>query len=418
MDESTQHNPARKELLKHMILQLHKGEAPNEVRKRLVELLKSIPYNEVVQVEQELIQEGLPEEEVLKFCDLHTQVLEGHIDQSGARPVPPGHPVDTFKQENKELLKVIRTLNKFYEKINDPEELEAETYLLQLKAFFNNLMDVDKHYLRKEHLLFPYLEKYNITGPPKVMWGKHDETRELLKAAREGLDAKGKISHEEIKTLIDLVLKPASGAISDMVMKEEEILFPMCMDKLKDEEWYQISQQSLEFGYCLYDPATEWKPEGVEPLPVAETTAGMIQLPTGKLSYEELIAVFKTMPVELTFVDSQDKVKFFSHGKNPIFKRNRAVLGRDVRLCHPPKSVGMVEQIVTDFKSGKQDRAAFWLEMKGIFVYIEYYALRDEENKYLGVLEVVQDVTELRKLKGEQRLLSYGTFDHTQNQGG
>jgi DUF438 domain-containing protein len=266
---------------------------------------------------------------------------------------------------------------------------------------------VDKHYLRKEHLLFPYLEKYNITGPPKVMWGKHDETRELLKLAREGLEATGEISREEIKTLVELVLKPASGAISDMVMKEEEILFPMCMDKLTDEEWYQISQQSIEFGYCLYDPQAEWKPEGVDPAPVAEATAGRIQLPTGKFSVDELIAIFKTMPVELTFVDSRDKVKFFSHGKNPIFKRNRAVIGRDVRLCHPPKSVGIVEKIVSDFKSGKHDRAAFWLEIKGIFVYIEYYALRDEHNKYLGVLEVVQDITELRKIKGEQRLLSY-----------
>ncbi len=407
MNDMSRNSPSRKELLKHMILQLHHGEAPTEVRKRLVELLKSIPYNDVVQVEQELINEGLPEEEVLKFCDVHTQVLEGHIDQSEARPVPAGHPVDTFKQENNELLKVVRTLNKFYDKINAPDELELETYLIQLKAFFNNLMDVDKHYLRKENLLFPYLEKYNITGPPKVMWGKHDETRELLKVAREGLEARGKINPEEIGTLIELVLKPASGAVSDMVMKEEEILFPMCMDKLTDEEWYHISQQSIDYGYCLYDPQTEWKPEGVSPSPVADATAGVIQLPTGKLSVNELIAMFNTLPVELTLVDSQDKVKFFSHGKNPIFKRNRAVIGRDVRLCHPPKSVAIVEKIVSDFKSGRQDKAAFWLEMKGIFVYIEYYALRDDNNKYLGVLEVVQDITELRKIKGEQRLLSY-----------
>ncbi len=407
MNEITNNSSSRKELLKHMILQLHNGEAPNEVRKRLVELLKNIPYNEVVQVEQELINEGLPEEEVLKFCDIHTQVLEGHIDQSEAKPIPPGHPVDTFKQENKELLKVVRTLAKFYDKINSPEELEVETYLIQLKAFFNNLMDVEKHYQRKENLLFPYLEKYNITGPPKVMWGKHDETRELLKVAREGLEAKGEINNEEIRTLIEFVLKPATGAISDMVMKEEEILLPMCMDKLTDEEWYQISQQSIEFGFCLYDPPIEWKPEGIEPSPVTGATAGLIQLPTGKFSINELIAVFNTMPVELTFVDAQDKVKFFSHGNNPIFKRNRAVIGRDVRLCHPPKSVAIVEQIVSDFKSGKQDNASFWLEMKGIFVYIEYYALRDENNKYLGVLEVVQDITKLRKIKGEQRLLSY-----------
>jgi len=407
MDELNKENQSRKDLLKHMILQLHEGVAPEEVRGRLVTLLKSIPYNEVVQVEQELINEGLPEEEVLKFCDIHTQVLDGQIDQAGAREIPVGHPVDTFKKENRELLKLIQTMGRFYEKVKQPEEVDLETYILQLKAFFNNLMDVEKHYLRKENLLFPYLEKYNITGPPKVMWGKHDETRELLKVAREGLDVKGGMDLVELETLVELVLKPASGAVSDMVMKEEEILFPMCMDKLSDEEWYQISQESPEIGYCLYDPEIEWKPEGVEPSPVARTMEGSVQLPTGKLSIPELIAFFGTMPVELTFVDSQDKVRFFSHGKKPIFNRNRAVIGRDVRLCHPPKSVHVVEQVISDFKSGKEERASFWLEMKGIFVHIEYHALRDEFNKYLGTLEVVQDITELRKIEGEQRLLSY-----------
>ena len=158
MDNLNSEHNSKKELLKHMILQLHEGTAPEEVRARLIDLLKSIPYNEVVQVEQELINEGLPEQEVLKFCDIHTQVLEGHVDQSGAKEIPPGHPVDTFKRENKELVKLVSTLNRFYEKISKPEELSMETYLIQLKAFFNNLFDVEKHYLRKENLLFPYLE--------------------------------------------------------------------------------------------------------------------------------------------------------------------------------------------------------------------------------------------------------------------
>ncbi len=408
MDNINSDSRGRKELLKHMIIQLHNGEAPEEVRSRLVELLKSIPYNEVVQVEQELINEGLPEEEVLKFCDIHTQVLEGHIDQSGAREIPPGHPVDTFKKENVELLKIVKTLNRFYDKISNPDKLEIETYIIQLKAFFNNLMDVEKHYLRKENLLFPYLEKYNITGPPKVMWGKHDETRELLKASLEGLSIKEIVGHGEVETLIKLVLKPASDAVADMVMKEEEILLPMSMDKLSDEEWYQISHQSMDIGFCLYDPETEWKPEGVTPILGESENDGVIHLPTGKLAIPELMAFFNTLPVELTFVDSLDKVKFFSHGKNPIFNRNRAVIGRDVRLCHPPKSVHIVEQILSDFKSGKEDRSAFWLEMKGMFVFIEYHALRDEQNLYLGTLEVVQDITDLRKIEGEQRLLSYG----------
>jgi len=407
MDEKTNDSGSRKDMLKHMILQLHKGEAPDEVRKKLVELLNKIPYNEVVQAEQELIREGLPEEEILKFCDIHTQVLEGQIDQSGAKIAPPGHPADTFKQENKELMKIIGTLNKFYEKIKSPADLDMETYLIQLKAFFNNLMDVEKHYRRKENLLFPYLEKYNITGPPKVMWGKHDETRELLKNAQEGLAAGWDISVGEAITLIEVVLRPASVAIADMVMKEEEILFPMCMDKLSEEDWYDISRQSAEIGFCLYDPETEWKPEGIQTVPISSAMDGIIRLPTGKISVNELNAMLNTLPVELTFVDKDDKVRYFSHGIKPIFKRNRAVLGRDVRLCHPPKSVHIVEQVVSDFKSGRQDKAAFWLEMGGMFVYIEYYAIRDEENNYLGTMEVVQDIAPYRKLEGEQRLLSY-----------
>jgi DUF438 domain-containing protein len=409
----TDESGKRRELLKHMILQLHKGEAPEEVRGRLVDLLTRIPYNEVVQVEQELINEGLPEEEVLKFCDVHTQVLEGHIDNTGAKQVPPGHPVDTFQKENRELLKVTGTLNRFYEKAAGLAESESDSYIIQLKGLFNNLSDVEKHYARKENLLFPYLEKYNITGPPKVMWGKHDEIRELLKVSREGLNAGENLSREEIQTLVEIILKPASSAVADMVMKEEEILLPMCLDKLTDEEWYLIEQQSPEIGFCLYDPDVEWKPEGVKSVSVSRALNGMVQLPTGKFNLQELLAIFNTLPVELTFVDNLDKVRFFSHGKNPIFKRNRAVIGRDVRLCHPPKSVHLVEQILSDFRSGKQERAVFWLEMKGLFVYIEYYALRDENGKYLGTLEVVQDITSLRKTEGEKRLPSYA--DNSKN---
>ncbi len=408
MDEITDNLRSRKELLKHLILQLHKGEAPQEVRKSLVELLRSIPYNEVVQVEQELINEGLPEEEVLKFCDIHTQVLEGHIDQTGAKEIPPGHPVDTFKNENKELKKMVSVLNKLYKKAFEQEKPDVEQYLVRLKGFFNDLSDVEKHYQRKEELLFPYLEKYNITAPPKVMWGKHDETRVLLKAAHEGLKAKGTISQDEVEALVEIVLKPASQAVADMIMKEEEILFPMCMDKLSDEEWYRIGQQSVEIGFCLFDPRTEWKPEGIASVPVASAMDGTIQLPSGKLSVIELNALLNTLPVEVTFVDSNDKVKYFSRGRDQIFRRTRAVLGRDVRLCHPPKSVHLVERIISDFRSGKENKATFWLEMNGMFVYIEYYAIRDEKNKYLGTLEAVQNIAGYRKLKGEQRLISYG----------
>jgi len=409
MSELINNSQKRKELLKHMILQLHSGEAPEEIKKRLQELLKSIPYDEVVEVEQELISEGLPEEEVLKFCDIHTSVLEGSIDQTKAKPVPEGHPVDTFKRENRELERIADEMMKLLNGTEALMEDEIGFFVLRLRAGLNSLMDVDKHYLRKEYLVFPYLESKGITGPPKVMWGKHDEERELLKAAIEALGSVTSVTKEELLSLRDLVIKPAVQGIYDMIMKEEEILFPMCMDKLTDEEWYAVYEQTQEFGYCLYDPQVEWKPEGVE---VSEVTYGAgksIRLSTGSFEPEEMEALFRTIPIDITFVDKDDKVKFFSLGPDRVFTRNRAILGRDVRMCHPPASVNIVEQILADFKSGKESSAAFWINFQGRFIYIEYFALRSEKGDYLGTIEFTQDLTHLRELKGEQRLLSYSS---------
>ena len=409
MSELINNSSGRKELLKHMILELHEGRAPEEVKKRLVELMAKIPYGEVVEVEQELISEGLPETEVLRLCDVHTQALEGSIDLSGMRIVPPGHPVDTFKRENRELEAVVKKLDELFDKV---EELYAGigpvAYYNKLKALFNSLMDVEKHYRRKENLLFPYLERYGITGPPKVMWGKHDETRALLKNALESLSSAAYNDPDQVKFIVDVHLKPAAKAVTDMIMKEEEILLPMTMDKLNDADWYDIYRQTNEIGYCLYDPVVEWKPEGMALAETKSADEGNISLPSGKFSVEELMAVLNSLPVDLTFVDRNDKVKYFTQGRERVFDRNRAILGRDVRMCHPPSSVHIVDKIINDFKSGHADSAPFWIQMQGKFIHIEYFALRNEKGEYLGTLEVSQDLTAKRKLENEQRILNYG----------
>ncbi|MFO7615466.1 MAG: DUF438 domain-containing protein [Bacteroidales bacterium] len=409
MSELINNSEKRKELLKHMILQLHAGEAPAEARRQLVNLLQKIPYGEVVEVEQELISEGtLSEAEVLQFCDIHSEALDGHIDLSGMKVVPPGHPVDTFKRENKELLKVVEQLETLYKKgASLKDEAEIAPWFLEMKALFNSLMDVEKHYLRKENLVFPYLEKYGITGPPKVMWGKHNEIRELLKAAIEVLNSAEGLHPEEAAAAVQLVLKPASDGVADMTMKEDQILLPMVMDKLSDMEWYEIYRQTMEIGFCLYDPEVEWKPENIDESQLAETGSDLIQLPSGSFTKAELQAILNTLPVDMTFVDKDEKVRYFSQGKERIFHRSRAILNRDVKMCHPPSSVHVVEQILDDFKSGRQDHAPFWIQMKGKFVHIEYFALRDENGEYLGTLEVSQDLTGHRTLEGEQRILSY-----------
>jgi len=409
MSELINNSEKRKDLLKKMILKLHAGESPEEATKELVTLLKGIPYGEVVEVEQQLIGEGtLTEAEVLKFCDIHTLALDGHIDLSAMKIVPPGHPVDTFKKENRELEKVIAALEKKYAEARVHGDNRAiASYFMEIKALFNSLSDVEKHYLRKENLLFPFLEKYGITGPPKVMWGKHDETRELLKAASEVLMTGEEITLEEVPVIIDLILKPASNAVKDMIMKEEQILLPMATDRLTEAEWYDIYRQTLDYGFCLYDPEVEWKPDLEAESRGDNSDSDVIQLASGSFTKDELNAILNALPFDLTFVDKDEKVKYFSQGKERIFPRSRAILNRDVKMCHPPSSVGIVEQILEDFRSGREKSAPFWIQMKGQFIHIEYFALHDEAGAFLGTLEVSQNLTDKRSLQGEQRILSY-----------
>lgn len=409
MSELIDNARKKREILKDLIRRLHNGQAESEVRGQLQHLLGSIPYDDVVKAEQELINEGLPAEEVIKLCDIHTSVLKGSIDQSGARDAPEGHPVHTFRQENIALNWEAGALGALYERVSPAGRDGAIEYINEIRGHFNALMDVDKHYRRKEYLLFPFLEKHEITGPPKVMWAKHDEARALLKKAIAALEAAAS-SPGDLRKLVQGELKPASDAVLDMIYKEEQILLPMSLDTLTEEEWYEVYRQSDEIGYCLYDPKVEWRPETLATGTQGRETeagSGRIQLPSGSFTVGELTALLNTLPVDITFVDADDTVRYFSQGKHRIFDRNRAILGRKVQLCHPPHSVNIVERILKDFRSGAEDSAAFWIRMNNRFIHIEYFALRDGDGGYLGTLEVSQDLTEKRRLEGEQRLLNY-----------
>ncbi|MDX2444934.1 MAG: DUF438 domain-containing protein, partial [Bacteroidales bacterium] len=408
MSELIKNSENRKKKLKELILRLHEGESEQKVKTELENTLKQIPYGEVVEVEQELINEGLPQEEVLRLCDAHSAVLEGNIDLSAAKEIPEGHPVDVFLHENKELRKVASEIESTLVNIEKYPETNLEETILKLRGLYNSLFDVDKLYQRKEYLLFPFLENKDITGPPKVMWGKHDEIRELIKGGMELLQTEG-ITKEELLASAELILNPAVKGVVDMTQKEEEILLPMALDKLSDAEWHEINKQSLEIGFCLYDPPVDWRPDGIEEdsLPGLNKSGENIQLPSGSFSVEELLAILNTLPVDMTFVDRDDKVKYFSQGKERVFQRNRAILNRDVRHCHPPASAHIVDKIIDDFKTGKETRAPFWINMGGKMIHIEYFALRSENGSYLGTLEVSQNVNVYRELEGEQRILSY-----------
>jgi len=408
MSELIDNSSERKIKLKALILRLHNGASESEVRQELMETLSGIPYGEVVEIEQELISEGLPEEEILRLCDSHSAVMQGNVDLSNAKETADGHPVDVMINENTALKKVTAQVRELLHEIEKDDSIVLEDKILQLRGLFNSLFDVDKHYQRKEYLLFPFLEKVGIKGPPKVMWGKHDEIRALIKGGMEVLKMEN-ISKDDLLAAADIVLRPALFGIDDMTIKEEEFLFPMSLDRLTEAEWFQIHQQTPEIGFCLYDPPQNWKPLWAidENINDAQKAGGNIQLPTGSFTVEELLSILNTLPIDMTFVDKDDKVKYFSQSADRIFQRSRAILNRDVRHCHPPSSAHIVDKIVDDFKTGKASRAPFWINKGGKFVHIEYFALRNENGDYLGTLEVSHDLSGYRALEGEQRILSY-----------
>jgi len=408
MSEFINNSRTRVNQLKELILGLHTGKTADETKEKLVEMMGNVPYSEVVQAEEELIEEGLDREEVLKLCDLHTDALGSSIDKSMAKIIPKGHPLDILSKENEALQKQGDKIKHFQFAVENGTKSQSDKkVIIGIHTLFNELMDIEKHYLKLENLLFPFLEKYQITGPPMVMWGKHDETRAFLKSSIQLLTENNNATNEELSGFFELIFIPTLKAVSDMVYKEKQILFPMAMDTLTEIDWYEILQQSEDIGYCLYYPGIIWKPE-VSNYDLNDVKYNdKVKLSTGSFSPEELEGFLNSLPVDFTFVDKNDKVKYFSEGRNRVFPRSKAIIGRLVQYCHPPSSVHIVDQILSDFKSGSQEQAKFWIQMGDKFVHIAYFAVKDKNGDYLGTVEMSHDVAEYRRLEGERRILNY-----------
>jgi len=405
MSELIDNRAQRVRILKGIIKRLHAGEAPDEVRTSLKELVCQTDYSEVMAMEQELIADGMPVEEIQGMCDLHSQVTREVLVQLAPPPVLPGHPVDTFRRENEALRQSIARLQRAMNGVLETEDDgNAAAPLLEWRRALNELQDVDKHYQRKEHLLFTCLEHHGITGPSKVMWGKDDQIRELLKDLSVAL-RQADTTVAEWKILAATTGATAASAVHEMIYKEEQILLPICLERFSADEWAEIWASSPRYGWCLVAPREGYKPADLQP--ERSAAAGGVCLPTGALALEQLIAIFSTLPVDLTFVDADDRVAFFSEGPNRVFARSRAIIGRMVQNCHPPRSVDVVERIISDFREGRQNVAEFWIQFVGRFVHIRYFAVRAADGRYLGTLEVTQDVGPIRALEGERRLLEY-----------
>jgi len=386
----------RQKVLKELIERLHAGESVDEVKGRFSEVFEGVSAEEIAQAEQALIAGGLPVSEVQRLCDVHAAVFKGSIEEihAAAPQYAPGHPADTLKRENRAIESLAGEIR---------QQLLMRSLggsSAKLGALLKQLVAIDRHYLKKENFFFPYMEKYGITAPPKVMWGVDDEIREEIKAVLALYDATGDAPREKIEALL--------GRIQEMVFKEENIMLPMLLENLTLDEWKRIADEEVDFGYCLIDPPPAWSPaEGGKPTESApQAASGEVRLPTGVFKVEELARVLDALPVDITFVGADDTVRYFSQGAERVFPRTKAVIGRKVANCHPPASVHIVEKLVEDFKAGRKDSEDFWIHMGGKYVLIRYIAVRNEEREYLGVLEVTQDISPIQAITGEKRLVS------------
>jgi hypothetical protein len=369
-----------KKILKDLIKKLHEDPDKNlaQVKEQFAKIVKELTPVDISMIEQELVNEGISPDSIMLMCDVHLDMFKKSIVDDEIE-VEPWHPIHILMEEHKDIL---NTLGKFRK---SPDPVKA------VKGLGYFLREVEKYFLKEENCLFPYLEKHNMVQPPQIMWKEHDQIRELRNQIFED-----KVTETDVKQF----LIGTEEAFANHIYKEHKILFPSAIKLISDEEWIEIRKQFDEIGYFSFIP----KPVNTEGEDTVQMKEREVSLPSGILNGEQLMLMLNTLPVDITFVDENDRVRYFSETKDRVFVRSRGIIGRKVQNCHPPKSVDTVQKILDDFRSGKRDEADFYLHLGDKYIYIKYFAVRSGDGRYKGTLEVTQDIAPIQKIKGTKTL--------------
>jgi hypothetical protein len=398
----------KKAQIKEAIKQLHAGVSPEQVKEKFRSVFEGTDALEIAKIEEELGREGMTKEEMRKLCDVHMAIFKEQLEKQMPQ-MKPSQPISILMEEHKIMLQMAENLTAMANKIlkvNDVRYVAEEIH--QVEHVAEDFTDAEKHYVREENVLFPAVEKHGVTEPPAIMWMEHDEIREQKKALHSLIGDLETSGFEAYKLRLWETAKTLSALLSNHFYKENNILFPAAMSVVTEAEWVDVRKEFDEIGYCCFTP-----PEMVAAKPSEKATAkapvpeGVLKFETGNFTKEQLEALLNALPVDITFVDADDTVQFFNKPEKRFFVRTKAVIGRKVANCHPQKSLHVVSRIVESFKSGKKSVAEFWITMNGRFLLIRFFAVRDASGKYLGAMEVVQDLTDLKKLEGERRLLDW-----------
>ena len=359
--------------------------------------LESIKPQDVFLVANEQLKMGISPKEMLSVVDKLINVFYKSLTAYSWQKPEEGSFLYYMMEENRVLVAMLDAF-----KVNVKKQ-EYGYELIRICDFLAELEKYNSHLQKLENILFPYLERVNESYEGlKILWSLHDEVRSAIKEMKELVDGE----HFELKEF-HVQVGQLFFALYGLVQKQELILFPSASEVLTETDFRSMQEQSFDYPFFgIEEPIREVlrKDDLESPMP-KDLIEGKVKMGTGTLSFVQLESMLNALPVDLTFVDSKDEVAFFNRAKDRFFPRSVAVIGRNVRNCHPPESVHVVEKIIENFRQNKKDQENFWIQMKGKYILIQYFAVRSEEGEYLGTLEVSQEISNIRALEGEKRLM-------------
>lgn len=360
------------------------------------DFIQTVIPSDFITLFDELIKEGYTIEELKTGSSKIINVF--YIPINNYSRIEPDH--DSFlgvlEQNNRDMQQVLNEIRKVYKAyVSEKENKQIRTKLISL---FEKLRTFVNHYVIKENVLFPIIEEnwpdYRCL---QIMWSFHDDIRRNIKYILQGLEHEIKDEKAFNRALGDVFFN-----MHTIKFREEKILFPYILSTISQDQLLRMNREGFEIGYPFVQPQKPLATE--EEMSMDENVAN---LGTGFLTIEQIKLIFNHLPVDITYVDEHDVVRYFSTPKKRIFPRTAAIIGRKVNNCHPPESVHVVEKIVQSFRNGEKDSAEFWIKMKGEFIFIQYFAMRDEMNNYKGVIEVTQEISDIKSLEGEKKLLDW-----------
>lgn len=443
----------RIEVLKNILLDLHHGAKAEAVQEEFNKHFTGVSAIEISLMEHELMNSdtGVTFEDVMSLCNVHANLFKGAVrDVEVADTDHPGHPVQIFKQENLALRAALMRVGRLLDTYANSDEEMQEEIRKGLKRQLSLVEQFERHYKRKEELMFPIMESYGHDSPPKVMWGVDDQIRELFKEVKTAAEQLPALDIEEVAEKFRLF----ATEFEAMIFKEESILLMILLESFTQDNWLKIAEESDVYGYAIIQPAEKWIPhrhsfseketdnstkvtsevlvrseqtndgkfQQVIDTPDGQVTisfepkkkkvennfARQTQQPFGHgyLSVEQANLILNHLPMEITFVNKEDIFQYYNDSvpaEEMIFKRTPSQVGRNVELCHPPRFLEKVRQIFKILREGKRDKFEMWFksESRGKFVHVTYAAVHDEAGEFQGVLEYVQDIQPFREIDGD-----------------